>query len=1240
MLVGKYSNGFNEFFVVFNQNKKSDTWMVISKYHKDDIIRNLLGEKLEHKILNTVADVEANKFTIDYVTSILVRQSVSGKTKFYGNLKTSREITELFHLARAYSFSKNAIIDKNEENFINGCFLKRFSARDNNINYSYEKHDHLYRHIEIHYSGQSLKMNVPRYRIRIPEVEYTELDDVDYLRRLVGTNVEDVDFEILCNNLDMSWYIDKDGNTLKNYKSIKTLKDYEELIIGGIIDSYKEAVSKGEKLLLSMDTETNGLNVHNLASDNPNKSTCCAIPLAFNDDSSYVVFTDMEYLDNIPNDYAFSRLKQVFERDLSKEKNIFTLSVREDITGYSKSVEIDRDNIILVGHNVMFDGKVALDNGVQPEWDEDTLQMAFNLNPKIIKGNNGLKNLTRKFFGHETPELSDLLGKGNQDKYRYLGDERVATIYGCADSDYTRQVYKKLRALMDDKMYKSYKEDDIPMLNRLYVSEYYGLRMDEENVKILAKNCLADLEAIQHFLYKYVGMCIYFKELKYSLNTALKNGEITEEEFKELSSRADFKKAKPYIFELKAADIRKVLYNILDYPILGYTDGPKPLPKTDKKVMKMLASKKGDPLLKITADLNDHSGNPIIKKEDFNTCKYPLSLVLTEYSALNKEYTSYFKPIIEGNMEGKLFKGYSMTRIETRRIMNPSQTMKGSLKALTKPYSDDHYLVDFDMSQVEYRIMVALCNFTQMIEKMKDSEKDYHTETASMVHGVPAHQVSKKLRKGTKNISFGIPYGLGDRSLCVNMYGDAKPEHMYETNKLLHKFKANNKPIIDMIEGYRDNALKEWKISDSFRDYINAYKEDSFGNKVPTPVGRVTNPAGFHRLFDLDGIDGDRGKVGSIRRAAGNYPIQSYAAEIFRRILINFYNRCVKEGIADKCIWHMLIHDELLLSVHKSVNPFLIFKIVYEECMLPLEPGGKPFYFCGINLGDNWGECKDDASEAPVLFVERIIKRYSDGEFDDIKWFDNAKGFVDKYRYEYLVERIYEVLKEMQPNIDNEPIDFNNIRDNMSNYTVRAYMMDFFVPAVNKKQFKDSPDDVKLALCLESWACKKFGEGKELKIQNNIIEAKIRNQIELSFEDIRLGQKDEDLEELRQEIVSPEYWTFNDSDGADEENIMEFEDEDVVLDTSKGTFNENTNLNELFSFKKYQRKYVSFINGIAFVRVPLKDKAKVRGLLKNKLGEGNPIYLGTASGNLTKIGSIPADINLDDLDREIQGVIG
>ena len=73
-------------------------------------------------------------------------------------------------------------------------------------------------------------------------------------------------------------------------------------------------------------------------------------------------------------------------------------------------------------------------------------------------------------------------------------------------------------------------------------------------------------------------------------------------------------------------------------------------------------------------------------------------------------------------MEGRLFKPYSLARIQTRRIVNPAQTMKSSLKALTIPFDGgkDWYLVDFDMAQVEYRIMASLAGLTYMIERLND----------------------------------------------------------------------------------------------------------------------------------------------------------------------------------------------------------------------------------------------------------------------------------------------------------------------------------------------------------------------------------------------------------------------------------------------------------------------------------------------------------------------------------------
>lgn len=167
-----------------------------------------------------------------------------------------------------------------------------------------------------------------------------------------------------------------------------------------------------------------------------------------------------------------------------------------------------------------------------------------------------------------------------------------------------------------------------------------------------------------------------------------------------------------------------------------------------------------------------------------------------------------------------------MARIETRRIANPGQTMKANLKALVRSYDDNHYVLDFDMSQVEYRIMLSLAGFTEMVDKMKNPERDYHTETASMVNAKPAYKITKYERKHSKSVSFGVPYGLGDRSLCETMHGDTSSEHMVDTRVTLDKWKKRNAPIMELLGNAREEALEEWHVSDDYRNFIDAWEKD------------------------------------------------------------------------------------------------------------------------------------------------------------------------------------------------------------------------------------------------------------------------------------------------------------------------------------------------------------------------------------------------------------------------------
>ena len=150
------------------------------------------------------------------------------------------------------------------------------------------------------------------------------------------------------------------------------------------------------------------------------------------------------------------------------------------------------------------------------------------------------------------------------------------------------------------------------------------------------------------------------------------------------------------------------------------------------------------------------------------------------------------------------------------------------------------------------------------------------------------------------------------------MHGDTSSEHMVDTRVTLDKWKKRNAPIMELLGNAREEALEEWHVSDDYRNFIDAWEKDKKtkqyllddnGDKIPVRLGRVTNKLGFYRLFNLDNIgqtsaDKARRAKGvftadesGIRRKAGNFPIQSFAAEVYRTILTRFYWRCVQEGI-------------------------------------------------------------------------------------------------------------------------------------------------------------------------------------------------------------------------------------------------------------------------------------------------------------------------------------------------------
>lgn len=1234
-LYGKYKLENNEYIVVMKQNKSGYLVYIMNGMHVDDISARILGNPIQHPVYINAVDFMYKLVRRGYIVSAYKKLKVSGKVSYYGRRDLFDKFATTLMNANNYTFAEKNVVER-KVTYDDGVKIEEFRALDDNLAVYYEKIDNELKELEYKSSDTSLNLSYRESytRFEVKEDEFTEVND-DIQKKVAIASLPDIRLEDIASKSDLSWVKGKD------YNAVQTKEKLDDLL-EDMVQEYFKQVEECGYFLISVDTETTGLNIYELSKDNPDRDHIVATPISWKDDQARVIFNDMEHFSNIDAQYMVSKIKPFLVKGEE-----FTLAVK------GKTYTLDRRKIILVGHNCMFDARVFLQEGIHTYWNDDTMSMSFNLDPKSAKGkfNNKLKGITRRLFGHETPELEDVTGKGNADKYRYIKDLRVAVLYGCADADYTRKCWKELRELMPNYLYKVYRKQDMPMLNILYPSEFIGLTVDEPKVKLLADKTEKDLEEIHKFLEYFIGKSIAKKNVYTKYKLQLQNNMITEEEFTKNVYEYKPPEDAKYEFKMNATSYREILFNQLGYPVISRTDTGQI--QTNKNVLKKLSSVKLDkPSNKMKEDLMSSDGERVlIEAKEFNKLKYPVAYVLQQYSTLRKEFDGDLKPIRDRNLEGHKFASYSLTRIETFRIQNPSQTLKGSLKELVLPYDGgkDWYLVDFDMAQVEYRIMVSLASCLAkhslaeedykhtkaygLVQKLRDPERDYHVESASNFFNVPVYEVTKKLRKTSKKYNFGVPYGLSDYSLCADTHDVVNETTLYQTRELLETFNRQNAEIIAMLNHNREEALiprdfreefqkKDKDYNEKFKKFCGYYEETDSGEIKYKDVGWVKNDLGRYRLFDLS--DMNRAKQGTIERAAGNFPIQSFAAELFRKILINFYNRCEKEGILDKTKWHMLIHDELLLSVHKSINPFYIYKIILEECMVTLE--GHTDYFVGINLGDTWADCKNDANEAPVYFVRDMVRRWDEGEFLADTWVDNPKEYVQKHMDKYFTQRIHEELKRLQPNIDEEPIDYRLISKELINYTVRGYLTDKYIPSSLYGKWKSLNDGTKLCICLCQWAKEYYGLNKMVKCKGVLINienyTKEHNQkVKI---DSNLVENDEFLD------------MFDDyGDYIDAYDVNLYNNTDVYDEESKKFIKEGQ------TEKKYIPKYVKNMNSRILITVDRSfQKPKIHQLLKS-LAEpkGKKTFIKTKTSNFEKSYPVPLDIDIVELDRKIKEVL-
>ena len=1014
-------DGFN-YFLVLDDTRGAMKWILYSEIHPSKY--TLTGpEQFEDALTLTKLSKSSNP---EYVVESLVRSKKTGVSKVFRSTRMLDRILRAFTDARDLSYPSSSILVN--EDVYKPFRMRKFVANYRTFFIDYEQEDSLYK--KLSFSTDVIRVNLQYYPdIKVPRgLVYSEIKRSDSsLSDKVSIN--QINVESLGNIVDLSWYKNVEtGEVLKDYHLITTKEDLESKVFTPIVRYIID--NKGDvkdKPLISLDTETEGFNLLNLSEENSDRDRITTIQFSWKDDQGVIICLNMDHFENVSPKYVVERFGELFIPRFDGKDFKVKLLFDESGIAIDEEVTLNRKWYNLVGQHSMFDIRAIYSEGVRYWFDHDTLQMAFNINPTNFKRSKGLKQMTRFFFKHETPELSDLLGKGNEGCFHLLKDPEIVRIYGCSDTDYTRKIYYKLLKIMPKKMYNSYSQLDPVTWYECAKAEYYGMRLEEDLVGANAKTIQEDMKLLEDLVYTYVGSILSYRTnlmSKGKLNNFSKGEDSTNEKEDIVMTKEN-----KYVFKLSGNDLRHVLYTILNYPVLGKSEKTG-APSLDSFTMAKLLNITNESSSNILKEdvISSDGKTVILSSKKFNNYKYPLCYILKQFKLLEKEFTTYYKPFLKENLEGRLFKGISTTNIETRRLSSAAQIIKKSLKKAVISHGPDWSLADWDLDQVEARIFTSEAGDVVGIEKLSNPENDYHTENASDMYKIPAHLVDHATRTKSKKIGFGIPYSLGDRKLCEDLFFEVNDKNLAETKLMRKLFETSKQLEMDYLNGIRSRSITPVDVPVEIKRF--------WGLSDDAKVGLVVSANGFWRYFPLDTVLGDRYKEGVIQRASGNFPIQEYAADLFRFILGRFVKNIHKYGLENKIILHMFIHDEILFSFHKSIDPRLIAKICADSCMFKLK--NHTNYFIGLNFGDSWLDCKDDYKELPARLLKEISEDW--GTYEPREWTDNPNDIILPLLADFKLKRILDTLEELSPNYKTDGINVSQVTETFVNYKVRSYL--------------------------------------------------------------------------------------------------------------------------------------------------------------------------------------------------------
>lgn len=306
---------------------------------------------------------------------------------------------------------------------------------------------------------------------------------------------------------------------------------------------------------------------------------------------------------------------------------------------------------------------------------------------------------------------------------------------------------------------------------------------------------------------------------------------------------------------------------------------------------------------------------------------HPVVPLVLEYRMLTKLSSTYLKGLQEQVFpNNKIHTIYKQTLTHTGRLSSvdpnlqniPVRSEEGKL--IRKAFvSHNGYLVSFDYSQIELRILAHMAHVTNLIDAFNQG-KDIHRHTAALVFGVKDEEVSPQMRSQAKAVNFGIIYGMSEFRLSKDI-GMSISEARDFINKYFETYPE--------VKTYMDEVVETCKKQGYVSTLLNRKRY------IPT-----INDKNFMVRQQA-------------QRYAMNTPIQGTGADILKLAMIEVDKALKEKNLKSQMI--LQVHDELIFDVFEDEleEVMSLVKEKMENCIkmdVPLIVEG--------NYAKNWCELK------------------------------------------------------------------------------------------------------------------------------------------------------------------------------------------------------------------------------------------------------------------------------------------